>query len=208
MRPRPTTSGCRIVRVVVFLCVAWTTNHRSEKMYNFSHPNVYTTVGYFYLLLSTDPGLATAKCLASLNIKPVDTRDGQSHRFHAYPLTREVTGNVDEWYTKKTKNVEDAGIFSSPYNVQHGPDCCARDTVTFHYVEWKETLALMAIREELLKNPLVSDHELKKFMHLEWPHARDEIGFYSRGLPTVEEDWKPLLDTMRKISGRDTQRDC
>jgi hypothetical protein len=149
--------------------------------------------------------------LASLNIKPVDTRtQRQSHRFHAYPLTREVAGNVDEWYTKKTQNVEDAGIFVSPYNVRSGPDCCARDTVTFHYVEWKETLALMAIREELLKNPFVSDHELKKLMLLEWPQAREEIGFYSRGLPTEskEEDWKPLMDTMRKISGRDTQRDC
>jgi hypothetical protein len=53
--------------------------------------------------LQGNPGIVTTKCLKdALGIEPVDTRhDGKWHRFHAFPLTRVVTGNVDEWYKNK-----------------------------------------------------------------------------------------------------------
>jgi hypothetical protein len=91
-----------------------------------------------------------------------------------------------------------------------GIDCCAQDTVSFHYVEYMEQRALFATRSALLKHPGMNDHELKKFMIKEWPKQQKEVGGYSRGLPKEDEDeeWKPLLQVMRKISSRHTQREC
>ena len=91
-----------------------------------------------------------------------------------------------------------------------GPDCCSTDTISFHYVEWKEAMALFAVREELLRNPRLSDHELKSLMVTEWPRSLNNVGAYSRPLPkdADERGWKELLITMRKISLRQTQRDC
>lgn len=53
--------------------------------------------------LQGNPGLLTTQCLKEkLGVAPVDTRHhGKWHRFHAFPLTRLVTGQVDEWYNKK-----------------------------------------------------------------------------------------------------------
>jgi hypothetical protein len=53
--------------------------------------------------LQGNPGLVTTKCLKEvLHVVPTDTRNrGKWHRFHAFPLTRMVTGAVDEWYKKK-----------------------------------------------------------------------------------------------------------
>lgn len=53
--------------------------------------------------LQGNPGLVTTKCLKeALKINAVDTRQhGRWHRFHAFPITRLVTGAVDEWYKKK-----------------------------------------------------------------------------------------------------------
>jgi hypothetical protein len=91
-----------------------------------------------------------------------------------------------------------------------GVDCCSQDTVSFHYVEYMESRALFATREALLKNPHMTDHELKAIMMTEWPRDNKDIGGYSRGLPNEsdEEGWKPLLQVMRKISSRHTQREC
>jgi hypothetical protein len=91
-----------------------------------------------------------------------------------------------------------------------GEDCCSMDTISFHYVEHMEGRALFSTREVLLKNPQMSDQELKDFMLKEWPRERDEIGFYSKGLPKFkdEERWPALLEVVRKISTRRTQRDC
>jgi hypothetical protein len=91
-----------------------------------------------------------------------------------------------------------------------GVDCCSQDTVSFHYVEFMESRALFATREALLKNPHMTDHELKAIMTTEWPRENNEIGGYSRGLPKESDEggWKPLLQVMRKISSRHTQREC
>lgn len=53
--------------------------------------------------LQGNPGLVTVKCLKEeLGIVAKDTRYHKKwHRFHAFPLTRMVTGAVDEWYKNK-----------------------------------------------------------------------------------------------------------
>lgn len=91
-----------------------------------------------------------------------------------------------------------------------GADCCAADTISFHYVEYRESQALFATREALLKNPHMTDHEIKALMIAEWPRKQHEIGGYSRGLPkeTDTEGWTPLIHAIRKMSSRHTQRDC
>jgi hypothetical protein len=91
-----------------------------------------------------------------------------------------------------------------------GEDCCAQDTISFHYLEYVEQRALFATREALLKHPHMTDHELKSIMIKEWPNHQKDVGGYSRGLPREdnEEQWKSLLQVMRKISSRQTQREC
>jgi hypothetical protein len=91
-----------------------------------------------------------------------------------------------------------------------GVDCCAQDTISFHYVEYMEQRAFFATREALLKHPKMSDHELKNTMMTEWPKTKNEIGGYSRGLPkeSEKEQWESLLQVMRAISSRHTQREC
>ncbi len=102
------------------------------------------------------------------------------------------------------------GVDKSYNTLLAGVDCCAQDTVSFHYVESMETKALFATREALLKNPHMSDHELKGIMMAEWPRHFEDIGGYSRGLPkeSDQEGWEPLLEVMRKISSRHTQGEC
>ncbi|CAB9515966.1 acetylgalactosamine 3-beta-galactosyltransferase 1 [Seminavis robusta] len=164
--------------------------------------------------LAGNPGLMTTVCLRdALNITAIDTReDSKYHRFHAFPLTRQVSGDVDEWYIKK-HNVETAraiGADETYATMLTGEDCCAKSTVTFHYVEHAEARALFATRERLLANPHLTDKELMSLMMKEWPKNQKEIGAYSRPLPDSknEKGWKALLRTVRKITTRETQRDC
>ena len=162
--------------------------------------------------LQNNPSLVVVQCLKSLGIRPVDTRGAKKwHRFHAYPLTRVVSGDMDKWFFEKHREMDQIAGFPSSYNdVLSGEDCCSMDTISFHYVEWKESKALFAVLEELLENPHLSDHEVKLLMKAEWPSNSYEIGFYSRGLPKDSDTngWRSLIATVRKISTRGTQRDC
>ena len=101
--------------------------------------------------------------------------------------------------------------FPPSYNtLLTGEDCCAEDTISFHYVEFMESRALFATREALLENPHLSDHEVKSLMIAEWPRDFKEVGGYSRGLPKESDNtsWRPLLKAVRKMSSRHTQREC
>jgi hypothetical protein len=163
--------------------------------------------------LQGNPGLVTAKCLKEvLNVEPVDTRNrGKYHRFHAFPLTRMVAGALDDWYRKKHIGMEKMMNTDESYDtLLSGAECCSHDTVSFHYVEHLETRALFATREALLRNPRMSDTELKNFIVREWPREYKEIGGYSRALPneTDEKEWKEFLQVMRKMSERQDQREC
>ena len=163
--------------------------------------------------LQGNPGLVTTRCLREvLHVVATDTRqENKWHRFHAFPLTRLVSGKVDKWYLNKHEGME-AMIDTDPSysTLLSGVDCCAQDTVSFHYVEYLESKALFATREALLENPYMKDHELKGIMLKEWPRSQADLGGYSRGLPRESDEggWKPLLQVMRKISSRHTQRDC
>eukprot|EP00536_Pseudo-nitzschia_multiseries_P016377 jgi/Psemu1/221152/e_gw1.1096.1.1 len=160
-----------------------------------------------------NPGLLTTQCLKEeLGVVAVDTRHHEKyHRFHAFPLTRVVTGNLDEWYINKHRDIDKITGFPASYStLLTGPDCCAQDTISFHYVEFMESKALFATREALLENPHLTDHELKALMIAEWPVDRKEVGFYSKELPKEDdqEGWEPLLEVVRKMSSRYTQREC
>lgn len=50
-----------------------------------------------------NPGLLITECMKTeLGVIPVDTRHSKKyHRFHAFPLSRLVSGDVDEWYKNK-----------------------------------------------------------------------------------------------------------
>ena len=102
------------------------------------------------------------------------------------------------------------GLKPSYNTLLPGADCCAQDTISFHYVEYMESRALFATREALLKNPHLSDHELKSTMIAEWPRQQKDVGGYSRGLPkeSDKKGWEPILKLMRKMSSRHTQREC
>lgn len=84
---------------------------------------------------------AISFCMYHLGVTPVDTRDSkQRERFHQY--------DPDELYSKPyDENAYDHNIFSSIYQEnnwfsdhygigwKNGEDCCAPDTISFHYVK-------------------------------------------------------------------------
>jgi hypothetical protein len=152
--------------------------------------------------LQGNPGLVTVQCLNTLDIHAMDTRvGGKWHRFHAFPLTRVVAGNVDNWYHKKHDGMDAFDGYDVTYNtLLSGEDCCDESTVSFHYVEYTECKALFATRQALLDKPGMTDEQLQAFMIERWPKKNKELGAYSRGLPSQEEEWKPLLAVVRKIS--------
>lgn len=161
--------------------------------------------------LQGNPGLVTVQCLQSLGIEAFDTRvDGKWHRFHAFPLTRVVAGKVDQWYVNKHDGMDALGYDKSYTKLLAGEDCCAAETVSFHYVEYKECKALFETRKALLQTPDMANDKLKNLMIQLWPSEFKEIGGYSRGLPktTNEEAWRPLLAVMRKISRPVSNADC
>lgn len=164
--------------------------------------------------LQKSPGLFLTSCLLSMNIKAIDTRESPSHShlFHAFPLTKITAGKIDGWYRDKHK-VETAvklGTDESYAILLDGEECCAPASATFHYVEDLETRALFAIRKKLLTNPNLTDAELQEIMISVWPKTKKEYGGYNQGLPKLEKEemWKPLLATVRKISGKALEQKC
>lgn len=172
--------------------------------------NLSTTANLKWL--QGNPGLLTVSCLSSMGILAKDTRDGRSHRFHAFPLTRVVSGQVDNWYERKHEM--DPSIhkgFDPTYtNLLKGPDCCSTDSISFHYVEEKENRALFSIRHVVLNSRHISDQDLKELVKHNWPKTRAEIGAYSHGLPKDDDEqgWSDIIKTIRKISIRDQLGDC
>lgn len=163
--------------------------------------------------LQGNPGLVTAQCLKNvLHVSAEDTRHrGKWHRFHAFPLTRVVEGSVDEWYVNKHKNLKDIAGFDDSYGqVLNGTDCCSSKSMSFHYVDHLESRALFRVREALVKNPHLTDHELKALMIRDWPKGFKNLGGYSQPLPPEKnhEGWKAMLGVVRRISSRKNQMDC
>jgi len=177
--------------------------------------------------LQGNPAVLITKCLQhSLHITAIDTREhAKYHRFHAFPLTRVVSGDLDEWYRTKHRNMPTwfttaqaaqstqttQSTQSTPYEqLLSGLDCCARGTISFHYVEYKESKVLFKTREALLHNPHLKDAILKYLMITHWPTKHSEIGTHSRKLPHNNDHhaWDALLGVLRNISTPQTQRPC
>lgn len=175
--------------------------------------------------LNGNPGLVTAQCLhKALNVFTMDTRQSSAleindfggHIFHAYGIVRTATADVDEWYRNKHKGFDSLSIsteavrstFNPGYekSIVDGEVCCSSDTISFHYVESYETLALFAIRKEIYEKQLehrISNENLKKMIQQKWPDndTKGWIGGYAKPLPKDidQEKWSLLLSAFRKI---------
>jgi hypothetical protein len=166
--------------------------------------------------LEGNPGLVIVDCLRSMGIAAIDTReDHKYHRFHAFPLVRMVSGDVDAWYINKHQfeaipSDLRTGFDTSYSTLLVGTDCCAKDSISFHYVEAKECLGLYKVQQALLDRPQVSDAELQIMMEQNWPTDARDVGGYSRKLPQSinQVEWSKLLMTLRNISTKETQTDC
>lgn len=164
----------------------------------------------------SNPGLVLVACLASAGIKAIDTREQHKyHRFHAFPLVRVVSGQVDEWYTRKHKLDDLSSDWSNDFDPTYstlltGPDCCSAATVSFHYIESNENTALFSVRAALLENAKMSDLDLQSIMVKKWPQKQSDIGYYSKGLPNSDEReaWIALLATVRKLSSFQAEDFC
>ncbi len=151
-----------------------------------------------------NPGILMAECLGHvLNIPVVDTRDKDdlSHKFHAYGLVRTVTAAFDDWYNKKHETLDDVLGVDAKYHhqLQEGANCCSANTVSFHYVEAGESLALWDLMQTIYNSPFLSDAEIKEYMYREWP--TEGLGFYSHRLPDPQlAIWNDVIQVVRKIS--------
>jgi len=156
--------------------------------------------------LEGNPGLLTAKCLkASIGIDPLDSRDEvKRHRFHAFGLVRTVKGEVDEWYKRKHENLSEILGEDTLFNhmLQKGEGCCSDRSISFHYVEFKETLALTKVLNKLREQPTINDEKLKEFIIHEWPKEKKDVGGYAHNLPPSgkEEVWRDLLKVLKNIA--------
>ena len=84
-------------------------------------------------------------------------------------------------------------------------DCCSLDTISFHYVESAETVALTETLKKIMvnnKSASLTDDDLKIFMQNIWPKNAREIGGYAQGLPPVTQSstWNDLLFVVKNIA--------
>mmetsp|Transcript_27850 Transcript_27850/g.43217 ORF Transcript_27850/g.43217 Transcript_27850/m.43217 type:complete len:442 (-) Transcript_27850:347-1672(-) len=161
--------------------------------------------------LAGNPGILTAACLGdTLGTPPIDTRnsDGE-HLFHAFGLARVVSGQVDQWYINKHKNLyflKNGDTIDD--HLPHGEHCCGAKTISFHYVEYSETRQLFAARNYIaeaasLGHPL-SDKRIGRWLDDNWPE-KNKLGFYAHDIPpSGTEGRRQFISVLRKISnGRD-----
>jgi len=149
-----------------------------------------------------NPGLITAKCMKdTMNLLPLDTRDDNGrHVFHPYGLVRTVMGKFDKWFVNKHQNLD--LIFGKDSRFSHLPrqdkNCCASNTISFHYVEYLESIALYQTLKSLQNNTITTDLSLKQFMTKNWP---TNPGGYSHKLPgSNDEIWEEILHVVKDIA--------
>ena len=123
-----------------------------------------------------------------------DLDEGHKHHFHAFGPVRRVNGNIDDWFKEYHQN-----YYGRP--PASGVDCCATDTVSFHYIEGPESRIIHAV----LANPAKYKGMTRAERHDAWPE-QGEVSGYSE-TPELEDDaaWKLLTET---ISVAELSRSC
>jgi hypothetical protein len=120
-----------------------------------------------------------------------------------YQLVRTVTGKVDDWYVKKHKTLDDVLGMDTKYHhqLQDGRKCCSTGTVSFHYVEASESLALWEVLQMVQTSPSLSDAEIKDLINKVWPRDHKSLGAYAHALPGSQSAvWDDLVEVVRKVS--------
>lgn len=164
--------------------------------------------------LQGNPGILMAECFERvLNIPVTDTRDEDdlSHKFHAYGIVRTVTAKFDDWYLNKHKTLDDVLGVDTKYHhqLQEGENCCSTGTISFHYVEAAESLALWDVLQTIHQSPFLSDAEIKEYMYKIWPTDKEGLGFYAHVLPDPQlAIWNDLTQVVRKIRVGMTPPSC
>lgn len=162
--------------------------------------------------LQGNPGLLTAECLKhGMGIDVIDTRDeSKRHVFHAFGIVRVVKNEMDEWY--KSKHEDLAEILGEDHvfhhELQSGVNCCSPMTASFHYVEWKETLALWNMLSRVTNsrdssnNIAMSDNDIKTLINEQWPTEKKDVGGYAHNLPPEKKTnvWNDLIQVIKMIS--------
>ena len=129
-----------------------------------------------------DVGVTT--CFTAAGMRPNVTVDSrQRQRFHMYGVKRTVGGKFDKWATDYSNNIGEP--------VRGGADCCAPDSVTFHYVEGPEARVVDAILHgQAAWSAMTPADRLAR-----WPK---NVGGYSEPPELGDVDvWKLLLSGLR-----------
>ena len=85
--------------------------------------------------------LALALCMGTVGVLPSHFASKQrERRFHAYGLIRELRGERDEWFVKYSHALTKSSIdkIEQPVPIKSGLECCANDSISFHYTEGPE----------------------------------------------------------------------
>ena len=117
---------------------------------------------------------------------------------------------MDEWYKNKHEDLSEIlgedKVFR--HELQSGVNCCSPMTASFHYVEWKETLALWNILSRVTNsrdssnNIAMTDDEIKMIINEQWPTEKKDIGGYAHNLPPEKKTnvWNDLIEVIKMIS--------
>ena len=129
--------------------------------------------------LQGNPGLVLARCLKKHGVAPVDTRVAGRHRFHAFGPVRTATGHVDDWYRRMHEMLPFADPPAHP--LPSGEACCDPFSVSFHYVEAAEQVALRdALREDFSAQ---TNADKDKWLRQHWPKKPKDVGAYEHPVP-------------------------